>query len=131
MSNCSARLLKQNNTPNTPGNALSGIAQMRKSSDQVSSNAANIEEVDYPDKTNQDTPTGSMSHSPELSKEPQKVANFEAGPFSYNYNASMLSGTYTYPFTILTPSPLLENNQVHTSAWGARTYQILWLRACI
>ncbi|PMD60260.1 uncharacterized protein K444DRAFT_663412 [Hyaloscypha bicolor E] len=83
-----ARLLKQNNTNNTASNAPSGIAQLRKSSDQVPTNAANTGQVGHPDKTNQDdfifsdnisTPTGIMSRSPELSKkEAENSANFVA-----------------------------------------------------
>jgi GATA-binding protein len=89
LSNCSARLLKQNNTNNTAGNALSQIAQLRKSSDQVPTNVANTGQVDHPDKTNRDdfifsdnisTPTGmSMSSSSELSKkEAENSANLVA-----------------------------------------------------
>ena len=129
--------MKQNNTNNTASTAPSRIAQRRKSSDQVSTNDANTEQVDHPDKTNRDgfdnisTPTRSMSRSPELSKkEPVKFPDFEASavreeffiardPFSYN-NASMLfsvlpSNNYypppesAYPYAISTPPPIPDN----------------------
>ncbi|KAE8440614.1 hypothetical protein EG329_007033 [Mollisiaceae sp. DMI_Dod_QoI] len=60
-------LATQRKQEEAASNALSGIAQLRKSSDQVPTNAANTGQVDHPDKTNSDdfifsdnisTPTG-------------------------------------------------------------------------
>jgi GATA-binding protein len=87
LSNCSAGLLKQNDTNKTASNAPSEIAQLRKSSDQIPTDAANTGQVDHPEKTNSDdyifsdnisTPTEmSVLHSPEpKKKEAAKSANF-------------------------------------------------------
>jgi GATA-binding protein len=87
LSNYSTRLLKQNNTNNTASNAPSGIAQLRKSSDQVPINIANTRQVDHLDKTSLDdfissdnisTPTGiSILRSLEPSKkEAEKSTRF-------------------------------------------------------
>jgi hypothetical protein len=116
LSNCSARLLKQYNTNNTASNAPSEIALLRKSSDQVPTNAEYC--------------AGTVHHRQNFPLSPLPSPLVQHGPFPAIYNnASMPSSLLNsndyysppgsaYPSAVSTPQPIPKNQDVYFQQRG-------------